>query len=251
MIEFETSYFSTALQMQNRIRILVPDRGPASCSTLYLLHGLSDDHSIWHRRSSVERYLEGSPCVVVMPAGGRGFYTDADEGFCYGEAMGAELIQLIETWFPVSRSYKDRYIAGLSMGGYGALRLALTQPHMYKAAASMSGALMIGSHEISTLPKHESATKEFTRIFGTNPKGSSHDLVHLLKTAQVEGYLPELWIDCGDEDFLFTDNQAFHQILDEQNVSHSYNIYRGEHNWDYWNRHLPDVLKWMGFDCNP
>lgn len=186
-----------------------------------------------------------------MPAGGRGFYTDAIEGFRYGEAMGAELIGLIETWFPVSRSYQDRYIAGLSMGGYGALRLALTQPHMYKAAASMSGALMIGSRNLRSLTGHESAAQEFTRIFGTNPTGSNHDLVHLLKIARDKSYLPELWIDCGTEDFLFSDNEMFHRILEEQMVSHCYNINPGEHNWDYWNRHLPDVLKWMGFDCNP
>ena len=117
MIEFQTTYFSKAIGVQLGARILVPESGPAGKPTLYLLHGLSDDHSIWHRRSSVERYVETCDIVVVMPNGGRGFYTNAEAGPRWGDAMGPELVYKVEEWFPVAQAADKRLIAGLSRGG--------------------------------------------------------------------------------------------------------------------------------------
>lgn len=247
MIEFQTTYFSGAIGVQLGARILIPDSGPIGKPTLYLLHGLSDDHSIWHRRSSVERYVETCDVVVVMPNGGRGFYTNANEGARWGDAMGPELVANVEQWFPVAKSVDMRFIAGLSMGGYGALRLALSNPGTYGHAASLSGALMIGSQPIVNPLRTSAYQAEMIRIFGENPVGSEHDLLSLVRRCQASNTLPKLWLDCGTSDFLFDDNQAFHERLVEMNIPVTYTVSDGSHDWHYWNRLLPDVLRWMGF----
>jgi S-formylglutathione hydrolase FrmB len=244
MIEFQTTYYSSAVGLQLGARILVPESGPKGKPTLYLLHGLSDDHSIWHRRSSVERYMESCDAVVVMPYGGRGFYTNANQGARWGDAIGPELITKVESWFNVGSSTENRYIAGLSMGGYGALRLALSNPGTYCHAASLSGAVMIGSQRVESPLKSKDVEDEMRRIFGSEPSGSHHDLLDLAAKCKQ---LPKLWMDCGTDDFLFDDNQAFYAHLQERKIPITYKISEGKHDWEYWNRLLPDVLTWMGF----
>ncbi len=247
MIEFQTTYYSAAIGLQLGARILVPESGPSSKRTLYLLHGLSDDHSIWHRRSSVERYVETCDLVVVMPNGGRGFYTDAEQGAKWGEAIGPELISKVESWFNVSTHMPDRYIAGLSMGGYGAFRLALSNPGTYGHAASMSGALMIGSQPVENPLRSPDVEAEIRRIFGLNPVGSRHDLLSLAATCSASNLLPKLWMDCGTADFLFENNQNFYKHMVQMGIPINYEVGDGSHDWEYWNRLLPNVLRWMGF----
>jgi S-formylglutathione hydrolase FrmB len=247
MIEFQTTYFSKAIGVQLGARILLPESGPVGKPTLYLLHGLSDDHSIWHRRSSVERYVETCDIVVVMPNGGRGFYTNAEAGPRWGDAMGPELVSKVEEWFPVAQSVDKRFIAGLSMGGYGALRLALSSAGTYGHAASLSGALMIGSQPVINPLRSMEYQEEITRIFGSNPVGTDHDLLSLAERCDKSNQLPKLWMDCGRSDFLFDDNQTFHARLKALKVPVTYTISDGSHDWQYWNRLLPDVLRWMGF----
>lgn len=247
MIEFQTTYFSTAIGVQLGARILIPESGPIGKPTLYLLHGLSDDHSIWHRRSSVERYVEPCDLVVVMPNGGRGFYTNAEVGPRWGDAIGHELIANVERWFSVAQTADSRFIAGLSMGGYGALRLALSIPGTYGHAASMSGAVMIGSQPVVNPLRSSDYQDEISRIFGRNPVGSNHDLVTLAERCKTSNNLPRLWMDCGTSDFLFDDNQTFHAQLNALNIPIEYTVSDGSHDWQYWNRVLPDVLRWMGF----
>src|SRR5512138_3507544 len=111
----ELRYFSLALEKQTAANIILPDPSlDAPYHVMFLLHGLSDDHTTWCRRTSIERYVEGLPLVVVMPDGGRGFYTDAEQWFAYESALVEDLARLIRRFLPV----QDRWcITGLSMGG--------------------------------------------------------------------------------------------------------------------------------------
>ena len=95
---------------------------------LYLLHGLSDDHTIWSRRTSIERYAAEYELAVVMPDGERGFYTDMMQGPRYWTMLTEELPAIAASFFPISTRREDTYVAGLSMGGYGALKCALRLP---------------------------------------------------------------------------------------------------------------------------
>ena len=136
---------SWSLGIKTNVRLLLPDLEPGQApppegyAVLYLLHGYTGDGGDWMRLSRLERYLENKQAVAVMPDGGKGFYTDTCSGDAYWTYLSQELPQFIETNFAVSNRRERTFAAGLSMGGYGALKLALRRPERYAAAASFSG----------------------------------------------------------------------------------------------------------------
>jgi S-formylglutathione hydrolase FrmB len=201
---------------------------------MFLLHGIRGDHTVWIRRSNVERYVADLPLIVVMPDAGRSFYCDAVEGPAYGQALGEELPAMIRQWFPTRPGWA---ITGLSMGGYGALRLALTYPETFTSAASISGALAFG-HYYGWDTKDDFG-REFRRVLGAEPVGGPADLFSLVTTADPR---PALWIDCGTEDFLLSSNHAFRDHLAANEISHEYSENPGEHTWDYWDEHVQRAI---------
>lgn len=236
----ELRYFSPALGLQTAANVILPETGEPPYPVYYLLHGLSDDHTIWCRRTSIERYVAEMPLIVVMPAGGRGFYTDAVEGFAYERAMVDDLVGLIDRTFPTRAERAGRCIGGLSMGGYGAVRLALRRPDLFCSANSHSGALMFGAG--SPPPDVDPAwAAEFGRILGPSPAGGPNDLTALVKQLPAD-QAPALRIDCGVGDFLIESNRAFHAYLEGQGVPHEYAEYPGEHTWSYWDEHVQEAL---------
>lgn len=233
-------YFSQALQKQTAAMVVLPE-DPAiqpPYSVFYLLHGLSDDHTIWSRRTSIERYVEGLPLMVVMPDGGRGFYCDAVEGFAYDTAIARDLVGLIDRTFPTRAERAGRCVGGLSMGGYGAVRMALAHPETFCSANSHSGALCFGHGD--AVQDHPFAA-EFARILGPSPEGGPNDLF-ALAAALPQADLPALRIDCGVDDFLIECNRAFHAHLEQIGVAHEYAEYPGEHTWAYWDQHIQEAL---------
>jgi len=143
--------------------------------------------------------------------------------------------------FPTKRSRAARGVGGLSMGGYGALRIALAYPETFAAATSHSGAVLHGSRNH---PRAGGALgkQEFARIFGKSPAGSDHDIVALARRARAKGKVPKIRIDCGAEDSLLDDNRALHARLDALRIVHEYEEFPGGHDWEYWDLHVPDAL---------
>jgi putative tributyrin esterase len=217
--------------------VILPETGKGPYATFYLLHGLSDDYTIWQRRTRIEWYVRDLPLIVVMPDGFRGFYTDNDQGPAYAQYIGEELPAFIEKTFPAKRTRAGRCIGGLSMGGYGALRIGLGYPETFASVNSHSGALM---HGAKTYTKPDQA--EFRRVFGARPAGSSHDLLILAKKAKRAGKLPKLLVDCGTEDKLLADNREFHAKLEAMDVPHQYAEFPGAHNWNFWDTHIQEAL---------
>jgi putative tributyrin esterase len=238
----ELHFFSQALIKQTSAYVILPEVGAPPYPVLYLLHGLSDDHTIWLRRTSIERYVANLPLMVVMPDGGRGFYCDAAEGFQYGTAIGVELSERIDRTFPTSPARDKRAVAGLSMGGYGAVRLGLTYPERFCAAVSHSGAMAFGHR--STGHDGKPNPPEFQRILGPDHVGGSNDLFALAEAADPNT-LPALRIDCGTEDFLIEPNREFHAHLTKIAVPHEYEEHPGAHTWDYWDEHIQETLRFV------
>ncbi|MDR3689232.1 MAG: alpha/beta hydrolase family protein [Fimbriimonas sp.] len=241
MPSFELRYFSNALQFATAANIILPNpdiKGPFH--VMLLLHGLSDDHTIWSRRTSIERYVDGLPLIVVMPNGGRGFYCDAEEGFAYETAIAEELPAIVENYFPTKLPW---CATGLSMGGYGAVKLALKYPDRFKSGHSHSGAVLFGHWDPQTDgpgPRIELA-EEFRRIVGDTPRGGPNDLtVAAQKLVPVKR--PSLRIDCGTEDFLLEDNRRFHAFLDSIGYEHEYEEFPGSHEWGYWDVHVQEAI---------
>jgi S-formylglutathione hydrolase FrmB len=215
------------------------------CKVLYLLHGLSDDHSIWLRRTNIERYVAPLGIAVVMPNCHRGFYTDAVDGFRYFTHIAEEVPALAEQFFQISSRPEDRSIAGLSMGGYGAFKIALRQPERWAAAASLSG---VADMDCAFMRNAEGAFRhELERLFGNlDALRPEDDLPALLRAvANTAGPKPRLFQCCGSEDFLYDANSSTRALAASLPLDYRYEEGPGGHDWDFWDRWIQRVLTWM------
>ena len=212
------------------------------------MHGHSDDHTAWQRFTSIERYVEGLNLAVVMPAVHLSFYNDMAHGGKYWQFISEEVPALVRELFSLSSAQKDNFVAGLSMGGYGAFKMALTHPERFAAAASLSGALDI--HAVVN-PRSDRNNKEWLAemrtVFGDLNKvpGSRHDLIALAKKAAKGIVKPRLYQCCGTEDMLHADNIRFRDAVRKLPLDLTYEEGSGEHNWAYWDRMIQNVLAWM------
>ncbi len=239
MSHMRVSFFGDSIGMQTNMTVILPQdaEGGGPFPVLYLLHGLSDDDTIWERRTSVERYVSGMPLIVVMPDGGRGFYTDAAEGAAYESHIMADVIGFTERFFPAMRTREGRVIEGLSMGGYGAMKLALKHADKFCSVVAHSSAFDVRRR----VENHERAA-EFRRIFGDDPAGKDNDPFHLAEVIHRK-LLPAIRIDCGTEDGLLEENRAFHRHLEKLQIAHEYAEYPGSHNWAFWDEHVQEALR--------
>jgi len=243
MAFLELRYFSNALQKHTAANVILPNPdlvGPYH--VMFLLHGLSDDHTAWARQTSIERYVDGLPLIVVMPDGGRGFYSDAVAGFQYETAIAVELPKLIEAYFPTKLPW---CATGLSMGGYGAAKLALKYPGRFRSGHSHSGAVLFGHHafDATDLPREldPKIEFEFRRIVGDSPTGGPDDLCAAAENMSAVDR-PALRIDCGFDDFLLADNRKFRDHLVSIGFPHEYEEFLGSHEWGYWNEHVQEAI---------
>jgi S-formylglutathione hydrolase FrmB len=237
MAFIQAAFYSQVLQKHVAMNVLVPEAGKGPFPVFYLLHGLSDDHTIWHRHTRIEWYVRDLPLIVVMPDGFRGFYTDSHAGAAYGKYMVEDVVGFTERTFPAARRRSGRCIGGLSMGGYGSLRLGLSRPDLFASITSHSGAIMPWKRAAAL-----SRESEFYRIFGPKPTGTDHDIFTLAAKAKRAGKLPKIRIDCGTDDTLLQQNRQAHERFVQMKIPHEYAEFPGTHNWDYWNTHIRDAL---------
>jgi putative tributyrin esterase len=256
MILNQVDFFSETLGLHNSMYVLLPQRKLAEMKskrapkyrTLYLLHGHSDDHTAWQRWTSIERYAEGLNLAVVMPAVHLSFYNDMAHGLKYWQFISEEVPSLVRDLFPLSSARKDNFVAGLSMGGYGAFKMALTHPDRYAAAASLSGATDIREVVNAHGRYNDKAWLAGMRnVFGDLSKvpGSKHDLFTLAKRAAKALVKPRLYQCCGTEDDLYPDNVRFRDAVRKLPLDLTYEEGPGEHNWAYWDKMIQNVLAWM------
>lgn len=258
MAFFEMHYHSDALRMGVTVNVILPEKaktligmnadGASTYKTLYLLHGLSDDHSIWMRRTSIERYAADYGIAVVMPSVGRSWYTDTATGSNYLTFVTQELPNVCRSYFRgMSDKREDTLIAGLSMGGYGAVKAALTCPERFGACASLSGAL-----DVASFGTRDDLKSEWQGIFdfglsnAAELQNTKHDVFHLIRKAKENGDpLPKLYAWCGSDDFLLDHNHRFVELLKELDVPHLYEESEGNHSWKWWDLHIQSALKYL------
>jgi putative tributyrin esterase len=221
---------------------VVADRHP----TLYLLHGMSDDHTIWVRRTSIERYVAPLGLAVVMPTVHRGFYTDMAHGYKYWTFISEELPALARAFFPLSPAREATFVAGLSMGGYGAFKLALAHPERYAAAASLSGVLDLSDSLQQVTDPARLAERQ--NIFGDvrRVEGGPNDLFALARQAAARGApLPRLYQCCGTADALYANNGRARSTFRSLGLDLTYEEGPGGHDWGYWDQQIQRVLAWL------
>ncbi len=216
---------------------------PQKHPVLYLLHGLYDDHTAWQRYTSIERYANRYNLAIVMPAAGRAFYTDMVTGYRYGTFITEELPRIAATLFPLETNRKNSYLAGLSMGGYGAFKIGLTHPERYRMVGSLSGALDIVRFISSVTDPGWRA--ELGWIFGNLGQlpGSPHDLFHLAdELMSTDKPKPDFYQWCGTEDFLYGDNIRFRDYARQIAMPLTYEEGPGIHDWRYWDQQIEHFL---------
>lgn len=215
---------------------------------VYLLHGAYGDNSSWMRFSSIERYLQSHKCIGIMAGVGNSFYQDMVHGRKYFTFMTEELPAYVTRLFPASKKREDTYIAGFSMGGYGAWYLALSRPDLYAKAASMSGALDINAAYRSTQDGTTDYVFRWNDIFEDpdHLKGSMHDLITIYDKNKDKGCMPALYQSCGDKDILIKMNRDIHEQLVQRNADLVYHEVPGYgHTWDFWDKDIKNVLDWL------
>lgn len=227
---------------------------PQNFPTLYLLHGHSDNQNTWLERTAVSLYAAQKGVAVVMPAGDNSFYVNNEEAERnYSTFIGEELVQMTRDMLPLSPKREDTFIAGLSMGGYGAVHNGLKYHETFSAIGAFSSAFFSDSLSAQNLQSDDQAPLGrkrgyFEGIFGNLDKLKDSDKDEkalLLKLQKEEKSIPKLWITCGTEDFLLTENRSFYDFLKAHHIPATYTEEAGGHQWPYWDRAVKAFLDWL------
>ncbi len=247
MAQLTCRFASQILDVTLSLNAIVPEHAKGPAPVLYLLHGLSDDDSAWQRFSAIERYAENYGIAVIMPQVGRSYYTDMAFGPAWYRFLSEELPVISERLFPISTRREDTFVAGLSMGGYGAFKWALREPERFAAAASLSGSL-----DIVAVGQRETPPPEYPLIFDQTPAGTDDDLFALLARYHTpQACQPALFQWCGREDFLYDANLRFKEAARESALALDWHDGPGDHQWRYWDRQIQRVLKWLPLQSTP
>ena len=251
MAFLQIQFFSSALNVASTVNVILPEsdqgigvaasRDERPPKVLYLLHGYSDDHSIWMRRTSVERYAAKHNRAVIMPAVNHSYYCNEIYGEKYWDYVSDELPRTMHHFLRLSKRWEDTYVAGLSMGGYGAMRLALTYPEHFAGAASFSGVVdLAGTHY------RQRRASEIDRVFGTMQelRGTEYDNYFLMEKNANAAHKPWLYVSCGTKDFLFESHKAFVPALRKN----GWNVMSHEepdatHEWGFWDQQIKAFIE--------
>lgn len=217
---------------------------------LWLLHGVSADESDWQRFSGIERYAKEKRIAVVMPDGYNSMYANSTYGGKYYNYYTKELPEALRAIFPLSARREHNFIAGLSMGGYGALKAAFLNPEKYAAAASLSGGVrMDDALKDSPEAIREAVGSWRQNIFGEQEKywdPEKDDLEVILRRQTAAGVeLPAIYQCCGTEDFLHESNVAFYNTVRDLGVTITYEEGPGVHDFEFWDPYIRKVLDWL------
>lgn len=263
--------YSMALGMQTTVQVLLPEAdqgigitgavwdGKTELPVLYLLHGTSDNSTIWMRRTSIERYNAGRQLAIVMPEAFCSQYADQKYGFKYYTYITEELPQIMNRFFRISLDREKSFIAGLSMGGFGTLLAALRNPEKYAKAAPMSIGLICpeGSQMREAYQHYDDPNYTGDKFYcnylytayGSYDEwvGSDYNLYNLIKKrGEDKTKLPEMMITIGTEDELCYENCVLlRKELDKYAIPYTYIEGPGMHEWAVWDRDIQKVLDWV------
>jgi S-formylglutathione hydrolase FrmB len=289
-------FFSPALGVWKRYIVYLPPSYRSEARrrypVAYYLHGYSGNESDWLSRADIAGVMDslvadGLPeMILVLPDGDNGWYVnwavpqdatacaadstlaEAVETYCvlhdrYADYISHDLVAVVDAAYRTLADRAHRGIAGLSMGGYGAITLALTHPDEFAAAASHSGVLSpfyAGPHPFAGTPRYYPSADSAASAWGARRQWSmiapmvgrdtagwwERDPTRLARRLVTRGVeLPALFFDVGRDDFWADANRAFHAELGALGVAHVYTEWPGAHTWRYWHAHVGESLAWL------
>lgn len=222
--------YSPSMDKRVRTVVISPDKTAAPRPVVYLLHGYGGDHTTWLGiKPELSAIADREGILFVCPDASNSWYMDspACASIRYETFVTSELISFIDRNYPVIRNRSGRAVTGLSMGGYGALTLAMKHPELFGAAGSTSGGL-----DIRPFPRNW----ELDYLLGEQrmypDRWEAFTPINMI--SQLGNSDLRIIIDCGYSDFFLGVNQAFHQKLLEYGIAHDFYQRPGSHNADYW-----------------
>ncbi|GHV88142.1 tributyrin esterase [Spirochaetia bacterium] len=250
---------SKVLNMDTGINVLIPNNGGREpYRVVYLLHGLHGDQNTWLDRTMLSVYANDYNAVFVMPSVGRSFYIDMKYGQKYFTYISEELPEITRKIFNISARREDTAVMGCSMGGYGALRCALSKPEQYGFCGAISSACLNASEQLAGLKedpgpwlKHggaeaEAIYRDFIAIFGEDfqPR-PGYEIKELVKKIEAGPVKPKIYSACGTEDSLCAENRRFKTGMEKLDFDFTYEEWPGVHDWYFFNDALKKALqKW-------
>lgn len=240
----DSVFHSIALQRDMRYHVLLPgnyDKG-GRFAVLYLLHGLYGDYQNWDTRTGLENYARNLKLLIVMPDADDSWYTDSATvpGDKFEEYITKDLVSEIDGKYRTIRERHGRAIAGLSMGGYGAVKLALKYADLFELGGSLSGAFNATQNLDTLRPEFAAKLKEVFGKEGSRER-ADNDVLLLLNTPHQSSY-PYFYLGCGTEDFFLETNRALVMQLSSRKIAYEYHETPGGHTWEYWDRELQLML---------
>jgi putative tributyrin esterase len=237
---------SSLIQKEVRYRIIVPEKYESMklrYPVLYLLHGLFGSFENWTELTRLREYASGYKLIIVMPEGGDNWYTDIGIGEEHESYLIRELLPSVDKRFRTISSRGGRAIAGNSMGGYGAFKIALKYPEMFTFAASFSGAFDAPAlSESSPGGNWGDIGPSLTRVFGRQRSRirTENDLKYL--AAKASRPLPNFYFDCGFEDEFIMVNRNLAKAFSDLGIQREYHEFAGGHDWPYWDTRIEYLL---------
>jgi putative tributyrin esterase len=193
---------------------------------------------MWCNATRIQHYVAEIPLIVVMPDGGRSWYTDAKHGLPYETHIMKDVIGFVDRFFRTIPERRGRALGGWSMGAYGAAKLAFKHPDVFGSVVASSGV-----YHFSDLVKRSDLTDETTLVFGDDPDSNQDENVYRLAERLDRSLLPAIRLECGTEDHLLDDARKLHAHLDKLGIPHDYAELPGVHSLAVWDPNVPEAIK--------
>ena len=225
--------FSNSMQKNIPNLVISPDISSTTADkmpVLYLLHGAGGNYTNWFSNvPELEKQVNDNHMIIVCPDGGvTSWYYDSpiDQTMKYETYVSKELIESVDKKYNTINNPKGRAITGLSMGGHGALYLAIKHQDIWGASGSMSGGV-----DIRPFPNNWDISKRLGKYSNNKQNWEENTVINLVSLIKDD---LKIIFDCGNDDFFYQVNQQLHQALLKANVEHDFIERPGKHNWDYW-----------------
>ena len=252
MALIQVNYLSQALFRIVPLNVILPvDRFDADTNrylngkerkykTLYLLHGLLGNYTDWVSQTRIQKWAEEKNLAVVMPSGDNSFYFNSRTPWNdYGTFIGEELVEVTRRMFPLSWKWEDTFIAGLSMGGFGALRNGIVYSETFSYVAGLSAAVHIFEDTSEEANNGLFDNKEAASGTNKNPWVAVEEML------SGQRRIPKIYMACGTKDVLMQANVAFRDFLQKKGIEVTWDEENYGHDWDFWDSQIKKVLDWL------
>lgn len=255
MVLFRGDVKCKSLQRRTSISVILPSDNihflqdaeeivPQPYRTLYLLHGLYGSDDIFLANTSIQKFAEDNGIAIVIPCGENSFYVDNTKAHAYyGEYVGQELLDITRNIFPLSDKREDTFIAGFSMGGYGAIRNGLKYSQNFSKIGMISSALITGDIVNYASDDNVLRSRDFYEsVFGNlnNIENSDLNPKYLIENTDD---IPDIFMACGVDDFLYDKNVDFYEFLKSKDIDVEFIEAPGEHTWEFCDKYIKEFIK--------